>query len=345
MPRFQGQGVTDCRVVKVVNNTTDPEQAAVSAAQWRPHSDSSERRLKHILGGAAGTAGGRVSSYGADTGSSLQLEPYAGGRLGGASFVRDFESSLEIPTTPSALSKLPAGRDAQELNTAVFEDRLVRQVQEIVSARQQEIRKTEENLNTALKELQSVKRAEEALLQRRVAHFTQEFKEGISELERGFLAQAEELKQQMVAKIEEQKGQCEAAVEAKVLALSQSLQLVPGALAAAVPFTPASEAPRGQPMSAPRTTRAEPLAPPTAAPPTVAVSESEEDSDGSDADRRPSVPTSGSHMRSPSARKGSSWQMMPASPGRRSGQHALKPRRAAPHRPVKVLDLLDSDDD
>jgi len=98
-------------------------------------------------------------------------------------------------------------------------------------------------------------------------------------------------------------------------------------------------------MSAPRTTRAEPLAPPTAAPPTVAVSESEEDSDGSDADRRPSVPTSGSHMRSPSARKGSSWQMMPASPGRRSGQHALKPRRAAPHRPVKVLDLLDSDDD
>jgi hypothetical protein len=71
--------------------------------------------------------------------------------------VRDFENSLEIPATPSSVGRLSAGAGdmgQQELNTSAFEERLVRQVREIVSMRQQEIRKTEENLSMALKELQ-----------------------------------------------------------------------------------------------------------------------------------------------------------------------------------------------
>jgi hypothetical protein len=115
-----------------------------------------------------------------------------------------------------------------------------------------------------------VKRSEEALLQRRVAHFTQEFKETISELERQFLTQAEELKRAMVGKIEEQKAQCETTIEGKMLALSHSLQLNPSALGAG---TPAAVEYRAQ--SQPTASVSPPPAPPSASRPSVIMSDSE----------------------------------------------------------------------
>lgn len=130
---------------------------------------------------------------------------------------------MEMPGPPPGLPDISvsdAGLYEPELNTTSFEEMLVKQVQDIVSLRQQggaltcpqaprhgagafqrlggclipsrslaEIRKTEANLQMALKELQSVKQQEQSLLQRRTAHFKREFQEKVGELERQFIAQ------------------------------------------------------------------------------------------------------------------------------------------------------------
>eukprot|EP00191_Tetraselmis_sp_GSL018_P012937 CAMPEP_0177587114 /NCGR_PEP_ID=MMETSP0419_2-20121207/5456_1 /TAXON_ID=582737 /ORGANISM="Tetraselmis sp., Strain GSL018" /LENGTH=313 /DNA_ID=CAMNT_0019077097 /DNA_START=437 /DNA_END=1379 /DNA_ORIENTATION=- len=190
--------------------------------------DETERRFRHILGGPGSPASAEGLRNG---GPSATLHRHPPEYLGGPGFMSRVANSFDIPSMPQGLSDLGEGRSYEELNTASFEDMLVAQVKEIVQMRQQEIRKTEENLNMALKELQNVKRQEESLLHRRVDHFKREFKERISELERQFISQAEDLKQEMLSKVEDQKAQCEQAIEVKVQALAAAMKLTPSSLA------------------------------------------------------------------------------------------------------------------